>query len=71
MHVSEASLIILLLVPIILLVVAIIDLIRRSFDKVIEKVLWIFVVVLIPVLGPLAYFLFGKRTGVIRKSVAG
>lgn len=63
MHLSETLVILILLVPAILLLIAIVDLLKRDFSKPNDKIVWVLVIVLIPFLGPLLYLLFGKRSG--------
>lgn len=51
------------LLPLIILVIdiiVIIDIVRSSKDTE-KKILWIIAVVLLPVLGPLLYYLIGKK----------
>jgi hypothetical protein len=55
-----------LLIPIILLelgllVWALLDIIRRERVKGGNKVVWILVIVLINIIGPIVYFLFGRE----------
>ncbi len=55
-----------LLIPVVLLelgllVWALLDIIRRKRVKGGNKVVWILVVVLINVIGPIVYFLFGRE----------
>ena len=57
-----------LLIPIVLLelgllVWALLDIIRRERVKGGNKVVWILVVVLINIIGPIVYFLFGREEG--------
>jgi len=51
----------LFLVEIALMVIALVDIIRRERVRGGNKVLWILVVVLIGVVGPLVYLLFGRE----------
>ena len=57
-----------LLIPLVLLelgllVWALLDIIRRERVKGGNKVVWILVVVLINIIGPIVYFLFGREEG--------
>jgi hypothetical protein len=63
MHLSETLVILILLIPFILLLIAIIDLVKKEYSKATDKIVWILIVVLIPVLGPLLYFFVGRRSG--------
>jgi hypothetical protein len=46
-----------------LMVVALLDIIKRERVRGGNKVVWILVVVLIGVIGPIAYLLFGRQEG--------
>jgi hypothetical protein len=57
-----------LLIPVILLelgllVWALLDVIRRERVKGGNKVVWILVIVLINIIGPIVYFIFGREEG--------
>ncbi len=57
-----------LLIPIVLLelgllVWALLDVIRRERVKGGNKVVWILVIVLINIIGPIIYFIFGREEG--------
>jgi len=57
-----------LLVPVILLefgllIWALLDVIRREHVTGGNKVVWILVIVLINIIGPIVYFLFGRKEG--------
>jgi hypothetical protein len=62
MHFNESLIILVLSVPFILMVIAILDLVKRNFNGPSEKVLWIFLIILIPVLGVLLYYIIGRRS---------
>ena len=47
--------------PFILTVICLIDIVRSSFQDPINKVLWTVIVLLAPVLGALAYLIWGKK----------
>jgi hypothetical protein len=51
----------LLLLELILLVVALLDIIRREKVTGNNKIVWILVVVLFQVIGPVVYFIFGRK----------
>lgn len=62
MRIDFAVLAPLLALQLILMVVALVDLIRREAERVRgPKVLWGLAVVLINVIGPIAYFLAGRK----------
>lgn len=51
------------IIPIVILIiniVAIVDIVKSSKDTE-KKILWVIAVVLLPVLGPLLYFLIGRN----------
>ena len=57
-----------LLIPVILLefgllVWALLDVIRREHVRGGNKVVWILVIVLINIIGPIVYFIFGREEG--------
>ena len=61
-----------LLIPLILLelgllVWALIDVIRREHVTGGNKVVWILVIVLINIIGPIVYFLFGRKEGPVEE----
>ena len=51
----------LFLIELALLVIALIDVIRREKVTGNNKVVWILVIVLVQVIGPVVYFLFGRK----------
>lgn len=61
---------VLLLIPVILLelalmVIALVDVVRRERVRGGNKVVWIIVIVVINLIGPIAYLLFGREEGTI------
>jgi len=50
----------LLLIEIGLLLYALIDVIRRKKTKTLSLLIWIVIIVLFEIIGPIAYLLFGK-----------
>jgi len=61
MHLNETLIIMILIVPFILMVISILDLMKRNFTGPSDKVLWIFLIVLIPLIGSLAYLIIGRK----------
>ena len=57
----------LLVVEIVLLFVAIIDLDRRQYVTGNNKLVWVLVIVLIGIIGPVIYFVFGRRKKAVDK----
>ena len=51
----------LLLIELALLVIALIDIIKREKVTGNNKVVWILVIVLFQVIGPVVYFIFGRK----------
>ena len=49
----------------VLFIVALIDVIRRQFSNDSDKILWLVLIILLPVLGPILYFVIGKKKGSI------
>lgn len=49
----------------ILFIVALIDVIRRDFPNQNDKILWIVLILLLAWLGPILYFLVGKKKGTL------
>jgi hypothetical protein len=50
-----------------LLVIAVIDLDRREYVTGNNKLVWVLVVVLISVIGPVIYFVFGRKKKVVKQ----
>ena len=49
----------------ILFIVALIDVIRRQFSNPSDKTLWIILVIVLWVIGPILYFIIGRKKGSI------
>ena len=54
-----------LVLEIVLLFVAIIDLDRRRYVTGGNKLVWVLVIVIISIIGPVIYFVFGRRKKVV------
>ena len=52
------------LLPLVLWIFAIVDLIQRQFQDQTNKIVWALVILLIPFLGSILYFLVGRKGGV-------
>ncbi len=50
----------LIIVQLTLMIIALVDAVKRENFKVGNKVVWIIVIVLVNILGPIIYFIFGK-----------
>ena len=50
-----------------LLVIAVIDIDRRQYVTGNNKLIWVLVVVLISIIGPIIYFVFGRKKKVVDK----
>jgi hypothetical protein len=57
----------LLVVEMVLLVVAIIDLDRRQYVTGNNKLFWVLIIVIIGIIGPVIYFVFGRRKKAVDK----
>ncbi len=57
----------LLVLEIVLLFVAIIDLDRRRYVTGNNKLVWVLVIVIIGIIGPVIYFVFGRRKPAVAK----
>jgi hypothetical protein len=51
----------LVIIEVALLVIALVDLIRRENVRGDSKVVWIIVIIVFGVIGPVVYFLFGRK----------
>jgi hypothetical protein len=51
----------LVVLELVLLVVALTDIIKRQSVRGDNKVVWVLVIVLVQVFGPIAYFVFGRK----------
>jgi hypothetical protein len=49
-----------IIIQIILVIIALVDLSKREATKG-PKLLWVFVIILVSILGPVAYFVIGRR----------
>ena len=52
-------------VGLILFIVALIDVLRRNFSNPSDKTLWIILIIVLYVLGPILYFIIGKKKGTL------
>ncbi len=52
------------LLPIFLQVFAIVDLFGRKFEDQSNKIIWALIILLVPFLGSIVYFLVGRKAGV-------
>ena len=57
----------LLVVEMVLLIVAIIDLDRRQYVTGNNKLFWVLIIVIIGIIGPVIYFIFGRRKKTVAK----
>jgi len=48
-------------VPLVMLIIALVDILRSEFEDSANKILWVIVVILLPFLGSLLYFLIGRN----------
>jgi hypothetical protein len=55
----------LFVLEIVLLVIAVIDLDRREYVTGNNKLIWVLVVVFISIIGPIIYFVFGRKKKVV------
>jgi len=51
----------LVIVEIVLLVIALADLLKREYYKTDAKIIWAIVIVIIGIIGPVIYFIFGRK----------
>jgi hypothetical protein len=51
----------LILIQLALMVIALVDVVRRQYVTGGNKIVWILVIVLINVIGPIVYLLFGRK----------
>jgi hypothetical protein len=54
----------------VLLAIAVIDLDRRQYVTGNNKLVWVLVVVIIGIIGPVIYFVFGRKRRVVNKELA-
>lgn len=52
--------------PFVIVVVALVDIIRNEFDPNHNKLIWVIVVILIPVLGSILYYFIGRKQKISR-----
>jgi len=57
---GELILLSIILLPVILFLIAIIDILRSEFHDS-NKVVWVLVVFFLPILGPILYFIIGRK----------
>jgi hypothetical protein len=57
----ELVVIFVLLVPLSLALLAILDVVRSDFRRDSDRVLWAIIVLLVPVIGPVLYYLVGRK----------
>lgn len=57
----------LLVLEMALLFIAVIDLDRRRYVTGNNKLVWVIIIVLFGIIGPLVYFIFGRRKKIIEK----
>jgi hypothetical protein len=48
-------------IPFIMMLIALVDILRSEFQDSANKILWVIVVILLPFLGSLLYFLIGRN----------
>jgi hypothetical protein len=51
----------LFLIEVILLVIAIVDLVRRENVRGDSKIIWVIIIVFLGIIGPIIYFLLGRK----------
>jgi hypothetical protein len=51
----------LIILELVLLVIAVVDIVRREYVTGGNKVVWLIVVIIINFIGPIIYFIFGRR----------
>ena len=54
------------IIPLFLWLIAIFDLLKREFEDSTNKIVWALIILLIPFLGSILYFIIGKKSGVIK-----
>lgn len=50
-----------LLLPTLLWIIALVDILKSNFKDSNNKILWVLVVILLPVIGSILYFIIGKN----------
>lgn len=61
MGLLELIVVFVLLVPLSLALLAILDVVRSDFRRDSDRVLWAIIVLLVPVIGPVFYYLVGRK----------
>ncbi|MFT6873672.1 MAG: cytochrome bd-type quinol oxidase subunit 2 [Roseivirga sp.] len=54
------------ILPFIIVVVALVDIIRNEFNQSHNKLVWIIVVILLPVIGSVLYYFIGRKQKIER-----
>lgn len=54
------------LIPFLIVVSALVDILRNEFDPNQNKVIWVIVVILVPVIGSILYWIIGRNQRVNR-----
>ena len=52
---------ILILIVLVIPLIAIIDVVKSSFKESVNKIVWVLVVILLPILGAILYFIIGRN----------
>lgn len=58
---SSFSMLLLFLLPILLCVWALVDILKSKFKDDTTKIIWVIIVILLPILGSILYFILGKE----------
>lgn len=61
MGLLELIVVFVLLVPLSLALLAILDVVRSEFRKDSDRILWALIVLLVPVIGPVLYYVVGRK----------
>jgi len=54
------------LIPFLIVVIALVDIIRNEFEPSHNKLIWVIVVILMPVLGSILYYFLGRNQRIKR-----
>ena len=57
--VSEIIVIFFVLLPALLIIISLMDILKSNFEGN-NKLIWVFIVVMLPVIGPILYFIIGR-----------
>ena len=57
--VSEIIVIFFILLPALLIIISLTDILKSNFEGN-NKLIWVFIVVMLPVIGPILYFIIGR-----------